>query len=40
MGKINVKGIRGVVEIEGDKPTQQEANDIKKSTYYFKCRRY
>ena len=30
MGKINVKGL-GVVEIEGDKPTQQEANDIKKA---------
>jgi len=30
MGKINVKGL-GVVEIEGDKPTQQEADDIKKA---------
>jgi hypothetical protein len=30
MGKINVKGL-GVVEIEGDKPTQQEANDIKQA---------
>ena len=30
MGRINVKGL-GVVEIEGDAPTQQEANDIKKA---------
>ncbi len=30
MGKINVRGL-GVVEIEGDKPTQQEADDIKKA---------
>ena len=30
LGNINVKGL-GVVEIEGDKPTQQEADDIKKA---------
>lgn len=29
MGKINVKGL-GVVEIQGDTPTDQEATDIKK----------
>ncbi len=30
MGKINVKGL-GVVEIQGDTPTDQEATDIKKA---------